>query len=170
MSTTDFERLERLEQAITLCLQEIDHSFIRCHRVATACLPVVERYAEQSRAVWHGAKVPYPCRRDTNNSSGNNSLKQLQKYRSADTRSSLSRLMQGTSLGRRCILPKGNHRTSIVERDRMRKMPTDRRISHSTRSLWRICRRRKYDITRRVRNKSRRRIRRFKVRFSSNTA
>ena len=60
MSTTDFERLERLEQAITLCLQEIDHNFIRCHRVATACLPVVERYAEQSRSVWDGAKVPYP--------------------------------------------------------------------------------------------------------------
>jgi DASH complex subunit Ask1 len=58
MSTTDFERLERLEQAITLCLQEIDHNFIRCHRVATACLPVVERYAEQSRQVWQGAKVP----------------------------------------------------------------------------------------------------------------
>jgi len=61
MSTTDFERLERLEQSITLCLQEIDHNFIRCHRVATACLPVVERYAEQSRAVWDGAKVnPHP--------------------------------------------------------------------------------------------------------------
>ena len=57
--TTDFERLERLEQAITLCLQEIDHNFIRCHRVATACLPVVERYAEQSRSVWDGAKVAY---------------------------------------------------------------------------------------------------------------
>ena len=57
MSTTDFERLERLEQAITLCLQEIDHNFIRCHRVATACLPIVERYAEQSRSVWDGAKV-----------------------------------------------------------------------------------------------------------------
>jgi len=57
MSTTDFERLERLEQAITLCLQEIDHNFIRCHRIATASLPVVERYAEQSRAVWDGAKV-----------------------------------------------------------------------------------------------------------------
>src|SRR5579862_6182246 len=57
MSTTDFERLERLEQAITLCLQEIDHNFIRCHRVATACLPIVERYAEQSRSVWDSAKV-----------------------------------------------------------------------------------------------------------------
>ena len=60
MSTTDFERLERLEQAITLCLQEIDHNFIRCHRVATACLPIVERYAEQSRSVWDGAKVNTP--------------------------------------------------------------------------------------------------------------
>jgi len=60
MSTTDFERLERLEQAITLCLQEIDHNFIRCHRIATASLPVVERYAEQSRAVWDGAKVSPP--------------------------------------------------------------------------------------------------------------
>ena len=87
MSTTDFERLERLEQAITLCLQEIDHNFIRCHRVATACLPVVERYAEQSRAVWDGAKVKptlNPLRNQqtanfTRNSSGNNSLKPLQK-------------------------------------------------------------------------------------------
>ena len=84
MSTTDFERLERLEQAITLCLQEIDHNFIRCHRVATACLPVVERYAEQSRSVWDGAKVPCPLHSKhiltRTCSSGNNSLKLLLKF------------------------------------------------------------------------------------------
>ncbi|KLJ11116.1 hypothetical protein EMPG_13567 [Blastomyces silverae] len=51
------EELERLEQSITLTLQEIDHNFSRAHRiVTTSILPTVEQYAEQSREVWEGSK------------------------------------------------------------------------------------------------------------------
>ncbi|KAI9762063.1 MAG: Rho-type gtpase-activating protein [Chaenotheca gracillima] len=57
------EELEKLEQSITLTLQgklttiEIDHNFSRAHRiVTTSILPVVEQYAEHSKAVWEGSK------------------------------------------------------------------------------------------------------------------
>ncbi|KAI9683404.1 MAG: DASH complex subunit ask1 [Trizodia sp. TS-e1964] len=70
------EELEKLEQSITLSLQgrplsgelmffsqltcqfqEIDHNFNRCHRIVTGTiLPIVEQYAEHSRAVWEGSK------------------------------------------------------------------------------------------------------------------
>ncbi|QGA15325.1 hypothetical protein EYB26_002982 [Talaromyces marneffei] len=51
------EELERLEQSITLTLQEIDSNFSRAHRiVTTSILPVVEQYAEHSKDVWEGAK------------------------------------------------------------------------------------------------------------------
>ncbi|KAL4915087.1 DASH complex subunit Ask1-domain-containing protein [Aspergillus aurantiobrunneus] len=51
------EELEKLEQSITLTLQEIDHNFSRAHRiVTTSVLPVVEQYSEASRDVWDGAK------------------------------------------------------------------------------------------------------------------
>ncbi|KAL3480277.1 DASH complex subunit Ask1-domain-containing protein [Aspergillus californicus] len=51
------EELEKLEQSITLTLQEIDHNFSRAHRiVTTSVLPVVEQYAEASRDVWEGSK------------------------------------------------------------------------------------------------------------------
>ncbi|PGH10036.1 DASH complex subunit ASK1 [Blastomyces parvus] len=51
------EELERLEQSITLTLQEIDHNFSRAHRIVTTnILPTVEQYAEQSREVWEGSK------------------------------------------------------------------------------------------------------------------
>ncbi|KAL2865339.1 DASH complex subunit ASK1 [Aspergillus lucknowensis] len=51
------EELEKLEQSITLTLQEIDHNFSRAHRiVTTSILPVVEQYSEASRDVWEGAK------------------------------------------------------------------------------------------------------------------
>ncbi|KAL3467618.1 DASH complex subunit Ask1-domain-containing protein [Aspergillus heterothallicus] len=51
------EELEKLEQSITLTLQEIDHNFSRAHRiVTTSILPVVEQYTEASRDVWEGAK------------------------------------------------------------------------------------------------------------------
>ncbi|KAI9923788.1 hypothetical protein ASPWEDRAFT_27891 [Aspergillus wentii DTO 134E9] len=51
------EELEKLEQSITLTLQEIDHNFSQAHRiVTTSILPVVEQYAEHSRDVWEGAK------------------------------------------------------------------------------------------------------------------
>ncbi|PVH85970.1 hypothetical protein DL98DRAFT_511053 [Cadophora sp. DSE1049] len=51
------EELEKLEQSITLTLQEIDHNFSRAHRIVTSSiLPVVEQYAEHSNAVWEGSK------------------------------------------------------------------------------------------------------------------
>ncbi|KAL2813688.1 DASH complex subunit Ask1-domain-containing protein [Aspergillus granulosus] len=51
------EELEKLEQSITLTLQEIDHNFSRAHHiVTTSILPVVEQYSEASRDVWEGAK------------------------------------------------------------------------------------------------------------------
>ncbi|RFU35605.1 hypothetical protein B7463_g662, partial [Scytalidium lignicola] len=51
------EELEKLEQSITLTLQEIDHNFSRAHRiVTTSILPIVEQYAEHSTAVWEGSK------------------------------------------------------------------------------------------------------------------
>ena len=70
------EELEKLEQSITLTLQgqlpkspstlfmrtheqsEIDHNFSRAHRiVTTSILPIVDQYAEHSKAVWEGSKV-----------------------------------------------------------------------------------------------------------------
>lgn len=51
------EELERLEQSITLTLQEIDHNFSKSHRiVTTSILPLVEQYGENSRAVWEASK------------------------------------------------------------------------------------------------------------------
>ncbi|PWY77446.1 DASH complex subunit ask1 [Aspergillus heteromorphus CBS 117.55] len=51
------EELEKLEQSITLTLQEIDHNFSQAHRiVTTSILPVVEQYADSSRDVWQGAQ------------------------------------------------------------------------------------------------------------------
>ncbi|KAF2666840.1 hypothetical protein BT63DRAFT_415935 [Microthyrium microscopicum] len=51
------EELEKLEQSITLTLQEIDSNFAKAHRiVTTSILPIVERYAKNSEAVWEGSK------------------------------------------------------------------------------------------------------------------
>ncbi|KAI5861887.1 hypothetical protein GGS23DRAFT_610998 [Durotheca rogersii] len=51
------EELEKLEQSITLTLQEIDHNFSKAHRIVTTnILPLVEQYGEQSNAVWEASK------------------------------------------------------------------------------------------------------------------
>ncbi|KAJ5753002.1 hypothetical protein N7520_009919 [Penicillium odoratum] len=51
------EELEKLEQSITLTLQEIDQNFSQAHRiVTTSILPLVQQYTEHSRDVWDGAK------------------------------------------------------------------------------------------------------------------
>ncbi|KAK3703861.1 DASH complex subunit ask1 [Vermiconidia calcicola] len=51
------EELEKLEQSITLTLQEIDSNFSKAHRiVTTSILPVVEQYAKHSSDVWEGSK------------------------------------------------------------------------------------------------------------------
>lgn len=61
------EELEKLEQSITLTLQEIDHNFSKAHRiVTTSVLPLVEQYGEHSKNVWEASKVsPNRPRRDT---------------------------------------------------------------------------------------------------------
>ncbi|KAL1305355.1 hypothetical protein AAFC00_002251 [Neodothiora populina] len=51
------EELERLEQSITLTLQEIDSNFSKAHRIVTgSILPVVEQYAQHSQDAWEGTK------------------------------------------------------------------------------------------------------------------
>ncbi|KAK9478274.1 DASH complex subunit Ask1-domain-containing protein [Lipomyces japonicus] len=51
------EELEKIEQSITLTLQEIDQNFSTSHRIITSSiLPVVEQYAQQSHAVWQSSK------------------------------------------------------------------------------------------------------------------
>ncbi|KAI1748208.1 DASH complex subunit Ask1-domain-containing protein [Xylaria castorea] len=51
------EELERLEQSITLTLQEIDHNFSKAHRIVTTnVLPLVEQYGEHSKNVWEASK------------------------------------------------------------------------------------------------------------------
>jgi hypothetical protein len=52
------EELEKVEQSITLTLQEIDQNFSTSHRIITSSiLPIVEEYALQSQAVWQSSKV-----------------------------------------------------------------------------------------------------------------
>ncbi|MCJ1381202.1 DASH complex subunit ask1 [Xylographa soralifera] len=52
-SLTLTEELEKLEQSITLTLQEIDHNFSRAHRIVTSSiLPIVEQYASHSKNFW----------------------------------------------------------------------------------------------------------------------
>ena len=52
------EELEKLEQSITLTLQEIDSNFSKAHRIVTSSiLPIVEQYAKHSNDVWEGSKV-----------------------------------------------------------------------------------------------------------------
>lgn len=52
------EELEKLEQSITLTLQEIDSNFSKAHRIVTSSiLPIVEEYARHSNDVWEGSKV-----------------------------------------------------------------------------------------------------------------
>ncbi|KAK6346815.1 DASH complex subunit ask1 [Orbilia brochopaga] len=49
------EELERLEQSITLTMQEIDRNFSQCHRIIThSIMPIVDRYAEHSRELCEG--------------------------------------------------------------------------------------------------------------------
>ncbi|KAF3937409.1 hypothetical protein ABW19_dt0207380 [Dactylella cylindrospora] len=44
------EELERLEQSITLTMQEIDRNFNQCHRIIThSIMPIIDRYSEHSR-------------------------------------------------------------------------------------------------------------------------
>jgi len=56
-SLTLTEELERLEQQITLTLQEIDSNFSKAHRIVTSSiLPIVEQYGKHSSDVWESSK------------------------------------------------------------------------------------------------------------------
>ncbi|KAI1635040.1 DASH complex subunit Ask1-domain-containing protein [Biscogniauxia mediterranea] len=56
-SLTLTEELEKLEQSITLTLQEIDRNFSKAHRIVTTnILPLVEQYGEHSKNVWEASK------------------------------------------------------------------------------------------------------------------
>ncbi|QIX00766.1 hypothetical protein AMS68_006283 [Peltaster fructicola] len=56
-SLTLTEELERIEQQITLTLQEIDSNFSKAHRIVTSSiLPIVEEYAKHSNDVWESSK------------------------------------------------------------------------------------------------------------------
>ena len=51
------EELEKLDQSITLTLQEIDANFSRAHRiVTTSILPVVEQYGRHSDSIWQSSR------------------------------------------------------------------------------------------------------------------
>ncbi|KAL9087460.1 MAG: hypothetical protein Q9159_003597 [Coniocarpon cinnabarinum] len=51
------EELERLDQSITLTLQEIDANFSKAHRIVTSSIiPTVAAYGRHSDAVWQGSK------------------------------------------------------------------------------------------------------------------
>nr|CAG8498999.1 2886_t:CDS:2 [Entrophospora candida] len=50
-------KLEKLEQKITLTLQEIDHNFSTCHhRVTTKILPQIMRYGELSEEIFNNSQ------------------------------------------------------------------------------------------------------------------
>ena len=54
---TMMEELEKLEQSITMTLQEIDHNFSRAHRIVTSqILPVVDEFAKHSENLWENSK------------------------------------------------------------------------------------------------------------------
>ena len=51
------EELERLDQSITLTLQEIDANFSRAHRIVTSSIiPTIAAYGRHSDSVWQGSK------------------------------------------------------------------------------------------------------------------
>lgn len=55
---TPSEELEKLEQQITLAYLEIDHNFSRAHHVVTKrILPIIDRYAAESKSLWNGSEV-----------------------------------------------------------------------------------------------------------------
>jgi len=93
------EELEKLEQSITLTLQEIDSNFSKAHRIVTSSiLPIVEQYAKHSSDVWEGSKVVITMSRHPvywtdvwHDSSGSNSSRPRPTSRSRATRKPRSR-------------------------------------------------------------------------------
>ncbi|KAI9308754.1 DASH complex subunit Ask1-domain-containing protein [Cunninghamella echinulata] len=61
MSMTDEEineKLEKVQQHITLTLQAIDLNFARCNQIVSASmLPTVDKYNEATREIWNNSKI-----------------------------------------------------------------------------------------------------------------
>lgn len=51
-------QIERLQQRLTLTLQEIDKNFTDCNQVLTSkIIPEVEKYSESTQRIWNHSKV-----------------------------------------------------------------------------------------------------------------
>ncbi|CAG8453895.1 15015_t:CDS:1 [Acaulospora colombiana] len=67
-------RLEKLDQNITLTLQEIDNNFSTCqHVVTTKILPQISRFAEVSEDIWENSKLWWSFLESLDLSSSNDS-------------------------------------------------------------------------------------------------
>ncbi|CAG8486001.1 12789_t:CDS:2 [Acaulospora morrowiae] len=67
-------RLEKLDQNITLTLQEIDNNFSTCqHAVTTKILPQISRFAEISEDIWENSKLWWSFLESLDLSSSNDS-------------------------------------------------------------------------------------------------
>ncbi|TQS34907.1 hypothetical protein Golomagni_04690 [Golovinomyces magnicellulatus] len=87
------EKLDNLEQSITLTLQEIDQNFSRAHAIVTSrILPIVEEYSKQSNAVWDGSKFW----KQFFESSANVSLSGVEENEAADENTILRQSLEST--------------------------------------------------------------------------
>ncbi|CAO3643454.1 unnamed protein product [Cunninghamella echinulata] len=52
------EKLEKVQQHITLTLQAIDLNFAQCNQIVSASmLPTVDKYNEATREIWNNSKL-----------------------------------------------------------------------------------------------------------------
>ncbi|CAO3612939.1 unnamed protein product [Cunninghamella blakesleeana] len=52
------EKLEKVQQHITLTLQAIDLNFAKCNQIVSAfMLPTVDKYNEATREIWNNSKI-----------------------------------------------------------------------------------------------------------------
>ncbi|KAJ5358993.1 uncharacterized protein N7496_011406 [Penicillium cataractarum] len=117
------EELEKLEQSITLTLQEIDHNFSQAHRiVTTSILPLVEQYTEHSRDVWEGAKFW----KQFFEASANVSLSGYEERPDGDE------TVQDTTATEEELSADVTQSTSVDETDQSYETPSSRRHDHNT--------------------------------------
>ncbi|CAG8479803.1 8648_t:CDS:2 [Paraglomus occultum] len=101
-------RLEKIEQNITLTLQEIDHNFSTSHHiVATRVLPQVERFAQLSKDIWDNTKFWLSFFESLDSYSASNDLSPATNNFSLAT-NSLSRAMNSLSPAMNSLLPAMN--------------------------------------------------------------
>ncbi|KAI9032518.1 hypothetical protein CLU79DRAFT_151029 [Phycomyces nitens] len=51
--------LERLEQNITLLLQDTDQNFSRCNQIASSILPMIDKFSEATNSILKTHQVKY---------------------------------------------------------------------------------------------------------------